>query len=153
MKQHLIFGLINTANLIFPEIVEKYGEGREGGYLCVSSAWWNIPDFIIKLGNPDSQKIDKYIEFAQEKSHRLLQSVSQEHVLSSQSRDPDKNKWGGAIYCPYGKEYIILSFSGLPEAVDEMFVAQLAYRNSPRLISHDEYVEARNISLKPEIWY
>ena len=104
-------------------VAEKFGEGRRGGgyiYICDSLGrkWLHV-----KIGYPDPEKEEKYKEFSQEKAERLL--ANPEHKLSWQSRNPEDNKWGGAVRLGVVGGFII-SFSGFPEAVDEAFCISIA---------------------------
>lgn len=100
-----------------PIVAEKYGDGRKGGYIYIADQYGNQL-LHKKLGDPDLAKMAKYRSFSREKAERLFENT--EHQLSWQSRDPDANKWGGAVRLPNG---VIVSFSGFPELVDEAFCA------------------------------
>jgi len=88
-------------------------EGRAGGYLCVADAKNGLPLITMLVGEVPLEKAPKYLEFCQEKAARL--AGHPDHQASWQSRNPEKNQWGGAIR--FGDK--ILSFSGLPERGDE----------------------------------
>src|ERR1019366_2946525 len=81
---------------------------RRGGYLCISDAKTGQVIGIFLIGEvPLRKKQRKYIRLCQEKNLRLFLNPS--HFTSSQSRDADKAKYGGAIHL---EDYLI-AFSGL----------------------------------------
>ncbi len=94
---------------------------RRGGYLTVLVR--GEPGFSLcsRVGIfvDDSEQ---YLAFSQEKAERL-QGLWHQHLSSWQSRDPDNGRWGGAICA----DQLIISFSGLPELVDEAVVTAAAY--------------------------
>jgi hypothetical protein len=94
---------------------------RRGGYLAVLVR--GEPGFSLcsRVGIfiDDSEQ---YLTFSKEKAERL-QGLWHQHLSSWQSRDPDQGRWGGAIRA----DQIIISFSGLPELVDEAVVTAAAY--------------------------
>jgi hypothetical protein len=106
-----------------PNIKERLRkEGRDiGGYLTVADQN-GTPVFVTECGIYVSEKRADYLKFSQEKAIRLAQN--KEHQMSSQSRDPDNFKFGGAVR---GDNYII-SFSGCPEQLDELISTLLLYR-------------------------
>lgn len=101
-------------------------EEREGGYFCLferSEAEPAPPVIVALIGKvPNPQKKAKYFSFSQEKALRL--ASHSEHLSSWLSRDPDNDKWGGAIVA--GGYY--LSFSGLPELADEAVMLLVGLR-------------------------
>ena len=103
-----------------PAVAERFGDGRTGGFLYLCE-----PDgrmvCHLRLGIPDPNKWDKYVAFSAEKAQRLGENPN--HLLSWQSRNPEENKWGGAILLPDKRR---LSFSGFPEKTDEAYCASLA---------------------------
>lgn len=80
--------------------------------------------FTAFVGMPPKDKAQKYFAFSIEKARRLRASPDDES--SFQSRNPDKNKWGGAIR----SEPIIISVSGFPEHWDEAVALVMAVRGS-----------------------
>jgi hypothetical protein len=102
-------------------VLQLRQEGRTGGgYLCIANGDSGIPLLIAKIGEPNPLKCEKYLVFCQEKVRRLFQHP--DHHLSRSSRDPALDQWGGAVR---GKHHL-LSFSGLPEHLDEAFMFLLA---------------------------
>jgi hypothetical protein len=93
---------------------------RQGGYLCVATSM-GIPLLVCRIGEPDETKADKYLALCQEKARRL--GANPDHDLSYQTRDPDNGQWGGAVR---GHGYIV-SFSGLPERLDEVLSAMVLF--------------------------
>src|SRR5689334_21356103 len=87
-------------------------QNRMGGYFCLSKSDGTILA-VFRVGEPDSAKTAKYIEFCQEKAARLAayHQADENQVSSFQSRDPSENKYAGAVMVGN----YILSFSGLPE--------------------------------------
>jgi hypothetical protein len=94
---------------------------RRGGYLTVIVRGEPEISLCAVVGSFINDA-KEYLVFSQEKAKRL-RTLSRRHVLSSQSRNPDKNRWGGAISAGLR----IISFSGLPELVDEAVVTAAAY--------------------------
>ncbi len=95
---------------------------REGGMFVLMRA---VTGEIIvgpkQVGQINNGKEDKYAEFAQEKPVRLLEHP--DHCLSWESRDPDNNKWGGAV----NDGLFVWSFSGLSEEQDEALVLMASH--------------------------
>ena len=95
-------------------------DGRAGGYFALyeRGPTGQVGRALIleTIGTVIFKCISLYCRLVREKVHRLSQHL--EHLSSWQSRDPDNNKWGGAIVA--GIYY--LSFSGLPELCDEAIV-------------------------------
>ena len=87
--------------------------GHTGGYLCISDGKNGLPLLTMLIGEVFLQKAPKYLEFCQEKAARLAGHPN--HQTSWESRNPEKDWWGGAVRF----EDKILSFSGLPEMGDE----------------------------------
>ncbi|MDB4991798.1 MAG: hypothetical protein JWL75_43 [Parcubacteria group bacterium] len=105
----------------YPELCDTLrSEGKLGGYACVAQQD-GLPILIMALGEPNEAKSATRLEFCQEKVRRLAANTA--HSLSFESRDPDNNKWGGAAR---GKRYIV-SFSGMPERLDEYFALAVLY--------------------------
>ena len=118
------------------EVIEKMNlraDGRFGGYLCLMNHLNDEllipPELCLEVRNG---KDKKYEFFCYEKAHRLsiLRDVydasgnygcSREVYLSSQSQNPEKGRWPGAIITPilFEKYQLIFSFSGLPPDCDE----------------------------------
>lgn len=126
MKTHL---LLEAAEAVLASMREKglIDESRTGGYMTVlfpGDRFLPPPLLVAQIGEPaDPEKIEKYFSFSQEKAQRLITNANVAGQLSSwQSRDPQKNKWGGAIRAG---DYI-LSFSGLPELADEALMLAVA---------------------------
>jgi len=101
-------------------------EGRKGGYFCLldhSTNTFLIPPALI--GEVANGKGGKYAGFCMEKANRTSiwmdadQNHSSDPWLSWESRNPDKQRWGGAVGCGIHGQRLIFSFSGLPEMGDE----------------------------------
>ena len=96
-------------------------EKRFGGYFCVADEHGN-PLLLIPIGSIADGKAEKYRTFCLEKAKRLASYRS--HDLSRESRNPDREQWGGAVKAwPY-----IFSFSGFPEELDELLMFMVAVK-------------------------
>jgi len=96
---------------------------RRGGFICIRGLEVDSYIFGMPIGEINPEKREKYELFAEEKMRRLMKNPS--HFSSWQTRNPEEGKWGGAIRLPQ----CLLSFSGLPELLDEAFMVGLAYRS------------------------
>jgi hypothetical protein len=112
--------ILAVASQSIRPIVERFGEGRGGGCLCIADDVNGVPVAKAFIGNPDILQRGEYWELAEEKVRRL--SGHPEHISSWESRDTLNKRYGGAIRTSGG----ILGFSGLPEKVDEAFCIGLA---------------------------
>ena len=121
MTKNLEHEIFNFAEEVIRKIGEHYGEGRMGGYLCIYDPN-RLFDRQQLIGEPDRAKAPKYQSFAREKAFRLSQNP--DHLTSWESRDVENEQYGGAIRLPSG---LIISFSGMPEAVDTAFCLMLMY--------------------------
>jgi hypothetical protein len=92
---------------------------RDGGCLSYGTQEGKIL-FIEKIREVSPEKVEKYHSLAPEKVGRLARHPK--HMLSSESRDPEKNQWGGAVR---GDVYL-RGFSGLTEQLDEIAMLGLA---------------------------
>lgn len=107
-------------------------EHHRGGVLTIRSRKTGKIRSIWIIGNPPADRLVKYAKFSKEKGLRLNWMLhkgtpgQQLHLSSWQSRNPDRNQWGGAILT---KDDIV-SFSGMPELTDEvlLLVACVALR-------------------------
>jgi len=116
--------IIETLVANFPDFATSGGFLKKGGYLSVFSIPNAMLGFISCVGSiVPPEKWQDYARNSQEKGIRLL-TTHQElgHLTSYESRDPDNNKWGGAVYA----DKYIFSFSGLPELADEAIMLTLA---------------------------
>lgn len=96
-------------------------DNRTGGCVFICNEQGEELLHII-VGEPEALKIPKYWEFSQEKATRLR--LHPEHTWSMQSRDPEKNQYGGAYRSTEG---YIVSFSGFSEVDDQIFSALVVY--------------------------
>ena len=108
-------------------------EGREfdrRGYLTVMDGTNGEIIFTVPFGEIPKDKQEKYFELSQEKAHRLFSQVCMNlpdgHTSSFQSRNVDEDKYGGSIYLNLHSTVLILSFSGMPELIDEAMMIVLA---------------------------
>lgn len=97
---------------------------RQSGYFTLRDITSGRVIFILMLGQVPNEKQEKYLQFSLEKGDRLYKDYKKnfKNFSSWQTRDPDKDKWGGAIRA--GK--YVLSFSGLSELLDEALVLEIA---------------------------
>lgn len=112
--------IVQLARTLVPRVAAEQGDGRTGGYLCFRDLATDAV-FYAPMGKIDPLKREKYIEFCQEKALRL--SRNQEHFSSWQSRVVSDSQYGGAIRTGFDE---VLSFSGLPELVDEALCLAIA---------------------------
>ncbi len=113
VADRIVTGLLHPRSSVREELVCA---GRLGGYLCTARQD-GIPLLVVSIGEPHVDKLPRYIEFCQEKARRLAEYPGD--VLSLESRNPDLNRFGGAVR---GEDYIA-SFSGFPERLDEVVAA------------------------------
>lgn len=108
-------------------LVERCGIEKDCGYFTVfdTTAEGEVV-LICRIGVCPSGKAKKYFVFSQEKAQRLFSSPS--HKTSFQSRDPENDKWGGAIRSTLPSTPLVTSFSGLPELADEALMTFVAYQ-------------------------
>jgi len=106
---------------------------KAGGYLVIGSEGFE-ERYILKIGNCPAEKDNKYRNFAQEKAHRLFSDWLRDpsSISSWQTREPNLNRWGGAVLFPIigerGPSCDIISFSGLIEPADEALGLMLGYQ-------------------------
>ncbi len=123
-----------------PEVPHNPSPEKTGGYLTVRRISDGKILLAVGIGSLDENKRAKYHEFSLEKANRLL--TNSEHLSSWQSRDPANGKWGGAIRATKGD--VIISFSGLPELLDEAVCLRLAIEFD--LIDENTHNEIKGIS-------
>ncbi len=92
---------------------------HRGGYFCIADNKTGEPLDLVKLGEMKQTKEGRYEMLAQEKARRLAEHSA--HRTSYESRNPQLDRWGGAIKVSH-----IFSFSGLSEALDEALVLVVA---------------------------
>ncbi len=90
---------------------------RNGAAFCLLDNASMVIHLHCEMGAIVPEKIEKYFMFSLEKARRLAEHAfdSTGKLSSFQTRNPDKNQWGGAIA---GIRFIF-SMSGLPELGDE----------------------------------
>lgn len=121
------------------ESLSKLGDTEQEycGYLTLRDDVTGRVMFVAQIGTCPDDKAEKYFALSLEKGQRLFQK--REHVSSFQSRDPDAlinhngetfewGSWGGAVRLGPSEGYLILSFSGLPELLDETLMLALSVR-------------------------
>jgi hypothetical protein len=93
----------------------------------------------MPFGMIPGEKVETYYRLSQEKAERLFTWVNMhlplpdDHTTSYQSRNESEDKYGGAIFVEYTalsifefRKSLILSFSGMPELIDEAMMVVLA---------------------------
>jgi hypothetical protein len=93
----------------------------KGGYLSIFSGKTGVLLFSVLIGEVPPEKVEKYSNLSREKAQRLLKNPG--HLSSWQTRNPEEDKYGGAIrvILETGQEFIF-SISGFPEVGDETVV-------------------------------
>ncbi len=108
---------------------------RKSGYFTLRDISSGRVIITIMLGDIPKEKQEKYLQLSLEKGDRLYKNYKTSFKIFSswQTRQPDNDKWGGAIRV----NRYILSFSGLSELLDEALVLEVAltmnWENSHRL--------------------
>ncbi len=118
-------------------------EDKTGGCLCIAdlNGTVHLKSFI---GQVPRVKMAGYWELSEEKARRLSNhQMLSRHVSSWQSRNGQYDRWGGAIKA---SKYI-LSFSGLPEMYDEMFMVLVGIGGS--YLTSRQAQEIADISSNP----
>jgi hypothetical protein len=125
----------------YEELVEK---GKDAGYYARYDRSSGVMSTVIKLGSPLSvasqESMARRFEFACEKVTRL--AAYPVHYTSRESRDPDSDKYGGAVR----GDNDLHSFSGLPEDLDEVlstlfavFFGDMTLERARRLLGEEVY--------------
>ncbi len=96
---------------------------RDGGYLFICNGKGRSL-FHGVCGAPLADKAPFYKIFSKEKAQRLFSHP--EHQCSWESRDPNKDQYGGAIRLKSG---LIVSFSGFPEKDDAPLAGLIAVKS------------------------
>ncbi len=96
---------------------------KSGGFLTIYYGFSGSA-LTLSVGDYDSEKRGKYHNFSLEKAYRLYADWwrNPEAVSSWQTRQPDLNRYGGAVLfspSPLSNNINIVSFSGLSEHADE----------------------------------
>jgi hypothetical protein len=114
---------VSVLNFLRKEWPEKADlKDRKGGYYCVAELNGSTIS-VTRICVVRDEKRERYESLAQEKVQRLGQNPR--HVLSLQSRDEAKDRWGGAVR---GQEYLH-GFSGLTERLDSLVSIGIALAN------------------------
>jgi len=113
------------------------------GYLTLMDGITGEIILTVPFGEIPVEKREKYLRLSQEKAQRLftqitinLPSGTTHHTSSFQSRNEEKEQYGGAIYCNFHSFSIILSFSGTPELADEAMMLVLGGKIQKYLHGH-----------------
>lgn len=140
-----LFEVHRAVHQTIQTIAHRFGDGRRGGALVIADESGDIM-FNLLAGSPDPNRWGTYQGFAVEKVGRLARR--REHLTSWESRDPDTNRYGGAIriIAPDGSYHYLIGFSGLPEDKDTPYALLVAVRAN--LISAEE---ARRIASRARV--
>jgi hypothetical protein len=109
----------------FVELPDNPRLDRKGGYFAVMSATQGRMLCINELGEAFLDNAPLYFAFCQEKVLRLFAHLNKGHISSWQSRDLEKEMYGGGIIKPLEHRGhlintgLIGAISGLPEHGDE----------------------------------
>jgi len=107
-----------TSQIVLP-IAQRFAEEEDkGGCLCVASSNGH-PLLVGYVGGPAEERAGRFWVNALEKAARLGKNTGD--ISSFQSRNPDNRQWAGAVR----GSHVIISFSGLPELIDEALVLGL----------------------------
>lgn len=102
------------------------------GYLTLMNAITGEIVFTVPFGEIPEEKNKKYFNYSQEKALRLFSQVNLHlkngHTTSYESRNVNENMYGGAILLESHSISVILSFSGMPELIDEAMMLVVADR-------------------------
>lgn len=121
------------------DMIGNKAPDRQGGYLVIQERSSGKILLLERIGKCPTSDIEKYLNFAQEKGLRL---INNENISSWQTRDPENDKWGGAIMAHHNS--LIISFSGLEEIIDEAVALTLALRQN--WLSYNEFIAIAKIS-------
>jgi hypothetical protein len=139
---YIIFVMMLEIHILPPicELADNPKPHKKGGYLTIRDRADGEILLVVRIGDFPHQKANKYLRLSLEKGERLYHHQAQGHVSSYQSRDEAKGRYGGAIIA----NGLIVSFSGLPEKMDELAVLALA--KFLRWITNDQANEIAKIS-------
>ncbi len=115
-------GLMNT---LVPRLAAlREGSGRRGGFLCVLRrlALGASPLLHVLIGRVPTDKTTRCFTLSHEKSTRLKRHLSAGHLTSWESRDPSRDRYGGAI----AGTTFLYGFSGFSEDDDSALMIALA---------------------------
>ena len=101
---------------------------KSGGYLTLGYGGFEKKK-VLPIGDFPEEKAEKYFRLSQEKAHRVYSDWLRnpnETISSYQTRNPEENKWGGAVLFNKDKGNIV-SFSGLSEIADEALSLSLGF--------------------------
>jgi hypothetical protein len=104
-------------------------EFNRRGYLTLMDGIKGEIAFTVPFGEIPAEKSEKYFKLSQEKATRLFSQVNMHlpngHTTSFESRNTENEEYGGAIYINCRSTIFILSFSGMPELIDEAMMLVL----------------------------
>ncbi|MFZ2887191.1 MAG: hypothetical protein WA021_05225 [Minisyncoccia bacterium] len=143
MNIHQIGTVLELADKYYAHIGDKFGSGKQYGCLAVRGpATLRHPGMLVVPFGLIPGESGCYT-YAPEKINRLAERPN--HWSSFESRDPDNKRWGGAIRLPDANESIgFLSWSSLPELVDEAFMLGIALKAKLMEFARAEFIAARS---------
>jgi hypothetical protein len=100
---------------------------RQGGYLSIRDGNSNDILLVLLVGDVGPTERMRHYHQSLEKGNRLFQHLRtfERHVSSSETRDPEKARFGGAIAAYRNEQPLVVSFSGLTEQADEALMLAL----------------------------
>lgn len=110
---------------------EMYSEPlRQGGYLSIRDGKTNDILLATMVGDVAPAERMRHYHQSLEKGNRLFHNLHtfEKHASSSQTRDPEKGRFGGAISTLGHEPLLVLSFSGLTEQADEALMLALSVK-------------------------
>jgi hypothetical protein len=114
--------LIAIVERYYRPVGHKFAGGKQYGCLAMRGQTATPPPAIQAIPFGVIPPESRCSVFAPEKVARLAERP--QDMTSYQSRNPDENKWGGAIRLPDSSLLIgVLAWSSYPELVDEGFMA------------------------------
>lgn len=118
--------IIALAQDVMKEISPLFKSGKNYGFFSIRAKNKELILPAVEIGNvPSENEKEIYSFFSEEKSERLLSHWEEGHITSYESRDPQNDKWGGAVLSLANLGF---SFSGCREDEDEAFSTEMALR-------------------------
>ncbi len=113
---------------------------RRVGVLTIGIGLRDLEIHSCRVGTVnDTQKWNRYERLSPEKLYRLQADWLRDPTIISSwwTRQPESERYGGAVLLPYEGEHCIISFSGLLEHVDESVSLMIGHK---RGIANEKYV-------------
>ena len=133
--------ILNLLSRSFVEVGQKFGKGREYGAFCMMGHV-GLPYMprIVSMPFGDMPETTRSFFIVTEKVARLCKRG--DHWSSYQTRDPDNEKYGGAIRLPVESSPIIgyMGWSSYPELTDEAYMLAIAVRAELITVERAEFI-------------